>query len=192
MVQGLLHGRDTAPEGKIKSERTGRKMIEYDVFPNMYRKCVIFSFKTGYPNDERLRKLINKYQVKATFSEMDSNHYSHVLGQTLPMGELFLNIFKHMKEEAILHISGSSNELKTEENWDELEKIVKLISEKRGIWYATCDEAYEYIKAQKELVVSEDEQCFYNPTATDVWIRRDRIETMCIPAGRKMNLKNVY
>lgn len=33
-----------------------------------------------------------------------------------------------------------------------------------------------------------DETYFYNPATTDVWIQKDNVESMCIPAGRKMNL----
>lgn len=37
-------------------------------------------------------------------------------------------------------------------------------------------------------MISIDEKFFYSPTKIDVWLQRDNSESMCIPAGRKMNL----
>lgn len=70
----------------------------------------------------------------------------------------------------------------------ELEQIRKQGGADRTVWYATKDEIEEYQSAQRALVISKDETFFYNPTTTDIWIKRDKVEYMCIPAGRKMNL----
>lgn len=70
----------------------------------------------------------------------------------------------------------------------ELEQLRKQGEENRATWYATKDEIEKYRSAQRALVVSKDESFFYNPTTTDVWIKRDHTDYMCIPAGRKMNL----
>lgn len=70
----------------------------------------------------------------------------------------------------------------------ELEQIRKQGGKDRASWYATKDEIEVYKSAQRDLVVSKDETFFYNPTTIDIWIKRDKVEYMCIPAGRKMNL----
>lgn len=36
------------------------------------------------------------------------------------------------------------------------------------------------------LKISADEKVFYNPTATDVWVERDKKDIIKIPAGQKI------
>jgi hypothetical protein len=42
--------------------------------------------------------------------------------------------------------------------------------------------------AQRALKVSADERIFYNPTATDVWVEKDKKQIICIPAGKTVRL----
>ena len=38
--------------------------------------------------------------------------------------------------------------------------------------------------AQSMLQISADERTFYNPTAIDVWVERNKTDIICIPAGK--------
>lgn len=60
-----------------------------------------------------------------------------------------------------------------------------------GTWYATKEEIEAYKTAKEKLEISEDEMCFYNPTDIDVWITRKGHESFCVPAGRKIDFKNI-
>lgn len=84
----------------------------------------------------------------------------------------------------LFYIWGHSHELRTEENWDYMEKIVSTLAGSDKIWYATSMEIYEYITAQRMLRVSVDEKILYNPTSTDVWVEKDKKDIICIPAGK--------
>lgn len=170
-------------------------MIGYDVFPDIKRRCVTFSFDGGHSNDGRLMALLDKYEVAATFYKDEENvmverhpncHYHNALETC----EDFLRNMRFLQEESILHIWGRSSELISEAEWETLEGILKLISKKRNIWYADNFEVYQYIAAQKSLMISEDEKVFYNPSEIDVWIQRFGNESFCIPAGRKIDMKN--
>ncbi len=72
----------------------------------------------------------------------------------------------------LLYIWGHSHELKTQEDWDRLENILKKISGHKQVWYATNIEIYDYITAQRALVISADESMVYNPSAIEVWFKK--------------------
>ena len=84
----------------------------------------------------------------------------------------------------LFYIWGHSHDIKTEEEWDYVEEILKKLSFNDKIWYATNGEIYNYITAQKSLVISADETMFYNPTSIPLWVERNRKEIIEIPAGQ--------
>ncbi len=55
------------------------------------------------------------------------------------------------------------------------------------IWYATNIELYEYITAQKQLVISADNKLVYNPTNVEIWFTDDDDEHSILP-GQIMKL----
>ncbi len=88
----------------------------------------------------------------------------------------------------LFYIWGHSYEFDTEEKWAELEKhIARLAEHKEKIWFATNIEIYNYIKAQRSLIVSADEKILCNPSAIDVWVSKDS-EIIKISAGETVRL----
>jgi hypothetical protein len=74
----------------------------------------------------------------------------------------------------LFYIWGHSYEFDTEEKWAELEGYIARLAEQREkIWFATNIEIYNYVKAQHSLIVSADEKIIYNPSAIDVWVKKD-------------------
>lgn len=69
-----------------------------------------------------------------------------------------------------------------------MEDILKKLSGLDEVWYATNMEVYQYMTAQKALLITADEKCIYNPTAITVWIEKDKKEIIRIPAGETMYL----
>ena len=90
------------------------------------------------------------------------------------------NIFPNMKIRCA--------EIDSEETLELLRKENGLDS---GTWYATKEEIEMYKIAQERLEISEDAMWFYNPTDIDVWITRKGHESFCVPAGRKIDFKNI-
>ena len=75
----------------------------------------------------------------------------------------------------LFYIWGHSYEFDTEEKWAEMEShIARLAEHKDKIWFATNIEIYNYIKAQRDLVVSADESIIHNPSAITVWVSRNK------------------
>ena len=69
-----------------------------------------------------------------------------------------------------------------------MDKICDKLSHNDSIWYATNIEIYNYMTAQKQLQISVDERTFYNPTAIDVWVERNKEEIIHIPAGQTVTV----
>ena len=105
--------------------------------------------------------------------------------------DLFVKDYRSLPKAPLLHVFCKSNELKIEEDWIELERILQRLANNHTIWYATNTEVYEYISAQRCLIITDDEKCFYNPTNIDIWIKRNHTEMFCIPAGKKINFRNI-
>lgn len=103
--------------------------------------------------------------------------------------DMFMYDYRNLPKAPLLHVWGKTSDLRSEEDWIKLEQIIGCLANKSAIWYATNTEVYEYISAQRNLLISEDEKSFYNPTNIDVWVRKNRTESFCIPAGRKISFQ---
>lgn len=79
---------------------------------------------------------------------------------------------------------GHGHDIHSETDWVETERTFKALSGNLKIWYATNIEICNYVRAQRALVSSADERILYNPTATDVWVERNKEKIICIPAGK--------
>lgn len=88
----------------------------------------------------------------------------------------------------LFYIWGHSHEFRTEEDWVHIESVVRSLSGNEKIWYATNLEIFDYMSAQRQLRVSADETILQNPTATDVWVEKDRSQILHVPAGRTIVL----
>jgi len=106
----------------------------------------------------------------------------------LPNIERFFANFTSPWGHPLLNIWGHSHELRTEEDWAYMESVIAKVANNSNIWYATYMDIYNYVTAQRSLVISVDEDVFYNPTATDVWVIKDRKTVIRIPAGQTVRL----
>lgn len=102
----------------------------------------------------------------------------------MPIAERFLAGLDSRWTRPLFYIWGHAHELKTEEDWAYMEKLVSMLSGNEKIWYATNIEIYRYMQAQKQLEISYDETVFYNPSSLDLWVERDNREILMIPAGQ--------
>lgn len=106
----------------------------------------------------------------------------------LPLCEKFLADIDSVWVNPLFYIWGHSHELRTEEDWQYMEKIVSMLAHNDKVWYATNKEIYEYVMAQKQLQYTTDEKVFYNPTAIDIWFEKDNNGFFCVPAGQTVHL----
>lgn len=110
--------------------------------------------------------------------------------------EKFLNLKVVANDSPLLYIWGHAHEFPGENSpfgWDDFEALLKTLSGKDNIWYATNIEIYNYVQAYKQLIYSADGKRVYNPTSTDIWIGVNANwnsfgTTVKIPAGETVNL----
>lgn len=106
----------------------------------------------------------------------------------MPLAERFMEMLESYWCGPLLYIWGHSHEFKTEEDWQYMERLVQMLAGDGRIWYATNIEICDYMTAQRLLRVSADEKMLTNPTATDVWVEKDKREIVHIPAGKTVRL----
>ena len=110
--------------------------------------------------------------------------------ECLDMAEKFIALTerKYFSRPALLYVCGHSFEFVTEEDWKMIETFCQMVSGKEDIWYATNIEIYEYITAQRQLVISADNKMVYNPTALEIWFTDDNAEEYSIKPGETLRL----
>lgn len=108
--------------------------------------------------------------------------------QALRLCDDFLRDLDSQWRSPLFYIWGHSHEFKTEDDWNMMTRILEKISGNDKIWYATNYEIYRYINAQHSLLISADENVFFNPTSTDVWVEKDKSLIIHIPAGKTVTI----
>lgn len=106
----------------------------------------------------------------------------------MPLCERFMANLDSQWWGPLFYIWGHSYEFADEDAWQYMEKLVSTLAGSDKIWYATNIEIYEYKMAQRALYVSADETIFYNPSAIDVWVEKNKSEIICIPAGKTIKI----
>jgi peptidoglycan/xylan/chitin deacetylase (PgdA/CDA1 family) len=106
----------------------------------------------------------------------------------LPLCDRFINDLDSEWTHPMFYIWGHAHEFRTEEEWSVIEQILQKLSGNDKIWYATNIEIYRYMQAQQQLEISADETVFYNPTAIDVWVEKNKKQIILVPAGATIRL----
>lgn len=88
----------------------------------------------------------------------------------------------------LFYLWGHSYEFARDDNWDLIERFCERMGHQEGVWYATNMEIYRYLTAWRQLETTLDGRALYNPTATDLWLLRERREALCVPAGQLVRL----
>ena len=112
----------------------------------------------------------------------------HDIG-ALDLCDKFLKDLDSMWTHPIFYIWGHSHEFRCEEDWARIEQTVAKLSGNDKIWYATNADIYNYMTAQSMLQISADETVFYNPTAIDLWVEKDKTDIIMIPAGKIVTVR---
>lgn len=87
----------------------------------------------------------------------------------------------------LLFIWGHSFEFDRADNWELAEQICSSLAGIDDVWFATNIEIYDYITAQRALVISCDGDVIFNPSAVDVWVSQNG-SPICIKGGETIRL----
>lgn len=101
-------------------------------------------------------------------------HPSAHQSKAVKLGAEFMRAIKgYYSGPKLLYIWGHSHEFERMVTWAEIEEFCKIVSGDDSIWYATNIELYDYVMAQRALVLSADHTMVYNPSAIRVWFSCD-------------------
>lgn len=81
----------------------------------------------------------------------------------------------------LFYVWGHSYEFDNNDNWDLIEKLCDILSNRDDIWYATNIEIYDYTQAYNSLVCSADNSRVYNPTLYTIWFVQDGVSYSVAP-----------
>ena len=87
----------------------------------------------------------------------------------------------------LFYLWGHSYEFGLDDNWEVIERFCEKMGGRQEIWYATNMEIYQYVTAFRQLTSSVDGKMLYNPTCTDVWVKRGD-KAVCVPAGQLVHV----
>ena len=144
----------------------------------IFEMCGIVYSRTG--------QYTMNFQLPKKFLEW---HPSCPHRNALEVSDKFIEQIKSPWCGPLLYIYGHSHDLKNENDWLHIEKILEKVSGNEEIWYATNIEIYRYVDAQRRLIISADETIFENPSNVDVWVEKDREQVIHIPAGKTIYVK---
>lgn len=165
IVQEILEDRRALEKasGKIVCGMSYANGIYSDEIINTIRQCGIVYSRT-VQNTQRFNIPNNFMKWNPTCHHKDC----------IEAGKKFLNSLNScFGSPKLLYVWGHSYEFNRDNNWSLIEEFCQMMRENDDIWYATNIEIYEYISAQKQLVISADNKIIYNPTATQIWFSID-------------------
>ncbi len=79
----------------------------------------------------------------------------------------------------ILYIWGHSYEFPRDDTWGKIEAFCAAVAGREDIWFATNIEIYDYVMAQRAMVLNADRTMAYNPSAISVWLLVDGVPVEC-------------
>ena len=106
----------------------------------------------------------------------------------LPLAEQFMRTLDSEWTQPLFYVWGHAHEMRSESDWEYMEKLVSTVAGSDKIWYATNIEIYDYLSAVRGLRVSADESLIHNPAHMDVWVEKDKREIIRVPAGETIRL----
>lgn len=88
----------------------------------------------------------------------------------------------------MFYLWGHSYEFDEKDNWEQIENILKKISGKDDVWYATNIEIIDYINAYKNLKFDVELNTVYNPTATKLCFTYDYKKLITVNPGETLKI----
>lgn len=114
----------------------------------------------------------HKFEIPGNFLTWDPTCH-HDDEKVFDLAEEFLSdgfYFSLLSPAKLFYVWGHSYEFDQCDNWDHMEKLVKMVAGRDDVWYATNGEIQAYTQAYRRLVYSADGETVYNPSAIPVYL----------------------
>ncbi len=177
---------ETLEERKILERISGYPVIGMSYPSGSYNDDAILAMRACGIVYSRTAKSTKLFHLPENFMEWHPTCHHR---DALQLADVFLQNIDSIWAHPLFYIWGHASELREEKDWDYIEEILKKLAHNDKIWYATNIEIYNYMNAQKRLIVSADETVFYNPSDISVWIERNKKDIIEIPSGNTVVVK---
>jgi len=167
-------------EDRRALEREAGSVVRGMSYPyGNYNDRVIGLMRTAGIEYSRTTRATNGFGLPENFMEWHPTcHHNGGIDEKL---DAFLKEERYDRLK-LFYVWGHSYEFPRDDNWAMMEEFCKRAGGRDDVWYATNIEIVDYLNALSALRVSADCDCFYNPSAVDVWFTVNG-ETLCCPAG---------
>ena len=132
----------------------------------------------------------HEFDVPENWLEMDTTCH-HADSRLFDLADRFINEDPlrnwHRKSGFLFSIWGHTYEFDKEEEWERIEKLMSIVSNREEVWYPTTIELYRYVKAFESLEYSVDQSVIYNPSAFDIWLAKDG-KPFVVPSGETVKI----
>ncbi|MBO4410798.1 MAG: polysaccharide deacetylase family protein [Lachnospiraceae bacterium] len=96
------------------------------------------------------------------------------------------------KDCALFFVWGHTYEFTNNNDWDKMERLLQKVGNREDVWYATCIEIADYVRAYRSLEFSVEGDRVYNPSAIPVYLKvftdADEGKLYCIKPGTETPL----
>lgn len=121
---------------------------------------------------ERLTALFttHRFDIPENFLTWDPTCH-HDDEQVFKLADEFLAdgfYFNMLTPAKLFYVWGHSYEFDQCGNWDHIEALLRKVSDREDVWYATNGEICAYVNAYRRLIFSADSSTVYNPSAVGV------------------------
>ena len=172
-------------EDRRALEREAGYVVRGMSYPyGQYNDHVIGLMRAAGMEYSRTTRATNRFDLPENFLEWHPT--CHHNGGIMEKLDEFLSPARHDRLR-LFYVWGHSFEFPRDDNWELIETFCKKAGGREDVWYATNIEIVDYMNALRALRVSADCDCFYNPTATDVWFSVNG-ETVRCPAGQTVRI----
>ncbi len=162
--------REVVEDRKILEDIAGYPVIGMSYPCGLYNDNVIEIMKSCGIVYSRTTKNTRDFKPPVDFMEWHPTCHHN---EAIEISQRYIDSLDNFWCSPMLYIWGHSHEMRCEEDWNNMEKVIKTVANNPKIWYATNIEIYNYTAAQKNLQISADESIVYNPSNIDVWVDKD-------------------
>ena len=170
---------------RVLEEFAGYPVIGHSYANGKYSDEVISALKSMGIVYSRTTKNTGDFALPNDFMKWHPTcHYKQCMEYGRKLLDSMHGYFGYPK---LLYVWGHGHELEHNSHWGMMDEFCSMMSENESIWYATNIEIYNYITAQRRLVISADESMVFNPSSMEIWFAKDDNIYSAAP-GQMLNL----
>lgn len=158
------------PSRRALEEITGHPVTGYAYAFGAYDDTVLSAMRASGITYARTITSTHRFDIPENFLTWDPTCH-HDDEKVFELADEFLAdgfYFNMLTPAKLFYVWGHSYEFDQCGNWDHIEALLRKVSDREDVWYATNGEICAYVNAYRRLIFSADSSTVYNPSAVGV------------------------